>query len=46
MEDKTYDDFEKDAVKDNPSQTMAPPQLTLQQEPIPNPEIKDRKEKT
>ncbi len=43
MEDKTYDDFEKKAVKDNPAQTMAPPQLTLQEEPIPDPNIKNEK---
>lgn len=44
MDDKTYDEFEKEAVQDNPAQTMAPPQLTLQEEPIPNPDIKDKKE--
>lgn len=45
MEDKTYDDFEKEAVKNNPAQTIAPPQLNLQEEPIPNPDIKNDNKK-
>lgn len=45
MEDKTYDDFEKEAVQDNPAQTIAPPQLTLEEEPIPDPNIKEEKKK-
>lgn len=45
MEDKTYDEFEKEAVQDNPAQTKAPAQLNLQQEPIPNPDIKDQQKK-
>lgn len=37
------DDFEKEAVKEDPAQTIAPPQIKLQQEPIPNPDIKQEK---
>ncbi len=41
MEDKEESSFEQEAIKDNPAQTIAPPQITLQQEPIPNPNIEN-----
>lgn len=42
MADDENRDFEKEAVEENPAQTVAPPQLTLQEEPIPNPDIKNK----
>ncbi len=37
--------FEKEIIKKEPAQTIAPPQLKLQEEPIPNPDIKNENEK-
>ncbi|MBD5552927.1 MAG: hypothetical protein HDQ44_01175 [Desulfovibrio sp.] len=32
---------DQEIVKEDPAQTIAPPYLKLQQEPIPNPDIKN-----
>lgn len=41
MAEKDDANFDKETIKNDPAQTIAPPQLTLQEEPIPDPDIKD-----
>lgn len=37
------ENVEKELVKEDPAQTIVPPQIKLQQEPIPNPDVKQEK---
>lgn len=39
MAEQNPEAVEKELVKEDPAQTVAPPQVKLQQEPIPNPNI-------
>lgn len=41
MAEKENTNFDEETIKKDPAQTIAPPQLTLQEEPIPNPDIRD-----
>lgn len=41
-QDVGMNEVEQKLVEENPAQTIAPPQIKLQQEPIPNPDLDKR----